>query len=97
MCIRNDSIDGTGRVWHVFQCQYKAILVQMDSYLLKLTRFVVLNPVRAGMVEDVGDWSWSSFGAVMGHGNMFGWLETDWLLRSLEISVIALFVSMTHG
>ena len=48
------------RVGHVFQGRYKAILVDKDSYLLELSRYVVLNPVRAAMVNDVGDWEWSS-------------------------------------
>lgn len=41
------------RVGHVFQGRYKAILVEKDSYLLELARYVVLNPVRAGMVSDL--------------------------------------------
>jgi len=41
-----------GRVGHVFQGRYKAILVERDSYLLELARYVVLNPLRAGMVGD---------------------------------------------
>ena len=42
-----------GRVGHVFQGRYKAILVDKESYLLELVRYVVLNPVRAGMVDNV--------------------------------------------
>ena len=38
-----------GRVGHVFQGRYKAILVEKDSCLLELARYVVLNPVRAGI------------------------------------------------
>ena len=38
------------RVGHVLQGRYKAVLVERDSYLLELSRYVVLNPVRAGMV-----------------------------------------------
>lgn len=45
------------RVGHVFQGRYKAILVEKDSYLLELARYVVLNPVRAGMVTDAGAWA----------------------------------------
>ncbi len=41
------------RVGHVFQGHYKAILVQKDEYLLELSRYVVLNPIRAGMVKDL--------------------------------------------
>ena len=40
-----------GRVGHVFQGRYKAILVERDSYLLELARYIVLNPLRAGMVK----------------------------------------------
>ena len=39
------------RSGHVFQGRYKGILVERDSYLLELSRYVVLNPVRAGMVK----------------------------------------------
>ena len=39
------------RVGHVFQGRYKSILVQKDEHLLELCRYIVLNPVRAGMVN----------------------------------------------
>ncbi len=54
------------RTGHLFQGRYKAILVDADRYLLELARLVVLNPVRAGMVADAGDWPWSSNGAMVG-------------------------------
>ena len=54
------------RVGHVFQSRFKVILVDKDNYLLELARYVVLNPVRAGMVQDPGRWSWSSYGAMLG-------------------------------
>ncbi len=38
------------RMGHVFQGRYKAIIVQKDSYLLELSRYIILNPVRAGKV-----------------------------------------------
>src|SRR5687767_13788050 len=44
------------RVGHLFQGRFKAILVERDSYLLELCRYVVLNPVRAGMVKRVQDY-----------------------------------------
>jgi len=69
-----------GRVGHVFQGRYKAILVEKDSYLLELARYVVLNPVRAGMVGEVGDWPWSSFPAMIGQAPSPDWLQTDWIL-----------------
>ncbi len=51
-----------------------------DSYLLELTRYVVLNPVRAGMVEQAGDWEWSSYRAMVGEAELPSWLATDGLL-----------------
>lgn len=51
-----------------------------DSYLLELTRYVVLNPVRAGMVPRPGDWPWSSYQAMTGEVAAPTWLETDALL-----------------
>ncbi len=50
-----------GRVGHVFQGRYKAILAERDSYLLELCRYVVLNPVRAEMVRHASQWRWSSY------------------------------------
>ena len=39
------------RVGHVFQGRFKAIIVQREAYLLELARYVVLNPVRAGICD----------------------------------------------
>ena len=63
-----------GRVGHLFQGRYKAILVDGDAYLLELTRYVVLNPVRAGMVAHPGDWRWSSYLEMVGERSPPDWL-----------------------
>lgn len=68
------------RVGHVFQGRYKAVLVEKDRHLLELSRYVVLNPVRAGMVHDAGDWPWSSYRTMLGRTDRPAWLQTDWLL-----------------
>ncbi len=39
------------RSGHLFQGRYKALLLDADSYLLELVRYVHLNPVRAGIVK----------------------------------------------
>jgi REP element-mobilizing transposase RayT len=75
-----------GRVGHVFQGRYKAILVERDSYLLELARYVVLNPVRAGLVNDVGLWPWGSYAATVGEAVPPPWLQTDWILGQLALS-----------
>lgn len=68
------------RVGHVFQGRYKAILVEKDSYLLALARYVVLNPVRARMVKQPGAWPWSSYRATVGKTTPPSWLQADWTL-----------------
>lgn len=68
-------------VGHLFQGRYKAILVQRESYLLELTRYVVLNPVRAGFVTSPDNWRWSSHACVLGTVPARAWLDTDSTLR----------------
>ena len=68
------------RVGHVFQGRYRAIMVEKDAYLLELMRYVVLNPVRAGMVGEAADWPWSSYSSMIGISSRPDWLETDWVL-----------------
>ena len=69
-----------GMVGHLFQGRYKAIVVQKETYLLELTRYVVLNPIRARMVRRLENWPWSSYRAVAGLDESPQWLDTDWLL-----------------
>ena len=68
------------RVGHVFQGRYKAILVQKEGYLLELSRYIVLNPVRARIVRTVRDWPWSSYRATAGMTPAPPWLESDRIL-----------------
>lgn len=68
------------RVGHIFQGGYKGVLVDKDSYLLELSRYVVLNPVRANMVRDVKDWPWSGCRSMIGEQKIQEWLEIGWLL-----------------
>jgi putative transposase len=65
---------------HLFQGRYKAIIVQKESYLLELTRYVVLNPVRAKMVDLPEDWAWSSYRAMSNLEAVKPWLDVDWTL-----------------
>lgn len=67
-------------VGHLFQGRYTAILVQKESYLLELSRYVILNPIRARMVESLEEWQWSSYRSIMGLAPAPSWLDTDWLL-----------------
>ena len=69
------------RVGHVFQGRFKAIHVEKEAYLLELSRYVVLNPVRAGMVRAAKDWPWSSYRATAGLAKSPRLLTTNWLLN----------------
>ena len=72
------------RVGHVFQGRYKAILVQKDTYLLELARYIVLNPVRARMVRQARKWVWSSYLMTAGLKIAPPWLAVDWLLSAFS-------------
>ncbi len=67
-------------VGHLFQGRYKAILVQKESHLLELARYIVLNPVRARLVQRPEAWPWSSHLAMLGQVPGEDWLDVDWLL-----------------
>ncbi len=68
------------RVGHVLQGRFKAILVDRDSYLLELCRYVVLNPVRTKTTRKANTYPWSSYHATAGVANTPPFLTTDWLL-----------------
>ena len=46
---------------HLFEGRYKAILCEKDSYLLELSAYIHLNPVRSGLAEDPTDYRWTSY------------------------------------
>jgi len=71
-----------GRVGHVFQGRYKAVLVQKDAYLVAVARYIVLNPVRARTVRSAREWPWSSYRATAGQVACAAWLSRDWLLAA---------------
>ena len=71
------------RIGHLFQGRYKAILVDADSYLLELVRYIHLNPCRAGMVKDPKDYPWSGHRAYLGEEQL-PWLTTDWILSQFS-------------
>jgi hypothetical protein len=67
-------------VGHLFQGRYKAILVEKDNHLLALCRYVVLNPVRVGLIRRPEQWRWSSYRATIGLVERPSFLTVDWVL-----------------
>jgi putative transposase len=70
-----------GRVGHVFQGRFKDQIVDRDSYLMALSRYVVMNPVRAGLVTLPEEWPWSSYRATAGLSPAPAFLSTESTLR----------------
>jgi len=68
------------RVGHLLQGRYRAILVEKDRYLLSLSRYVHLNPVRAGLVERPEEYQWSSYRGYIGKEKGEDWIEYRWVI-----------------
>ncbi|NTV03186.1 MAG: addiction module toxin RelE [Chlorobiaceae bacterium] len=89
-----------GRTGHVFEGRYKSILVEKERYLLELIRYIVLNPVRAGMVEKPGEYRWSSYSATSGAIEVPGFLHTSWILEQFQNSrknAIESYIEFIHN
>lgn len=74
-----------GRVGHVLQGRFKAMLVDRDTYFLQLLRYIVLNPVRAGAVDQPAAWPWSSYRAMAGMVAP-SFLTLDWAWQQFDPS-----------
>ncbi len=68
------------RAGHLFQGRFKAILIQKDSHLLEVCRYVALNPVRAKAVANAKQWQWSSYQATAGMVRPHKCLTLGWIL-----------------
>ncbi|HLD21042.1 MAG TPA: transposase [Patescibacteria group bacterium] len=69
-----------GRVGHLVQDRFKAFVVEKESYLLAVARYIVLNAVRAGLVDHPRKWKWCSYSATAGLTKAPSWLNVDWIL-----------------
>jgi REP element-mobilizing transposase RayT len=68
------------RAGHLFQGRYKAILVDADAYAAELSRYVHLNPVRAGIVSRPEKYQWSSYNCFIDKKKKADWIEMDLIL-----------------
>ena len=76
------------RVGHVLQGRFKAILVEKESYLLELARYIVLNPVRAGAVSHPREYQWSSYLATAGGAKPPEFLTVSWILSHFDKDLV---------
>lgn len=68
------------RYGHLFQGRYKAILIEADEYAEELSRYIHLNPVRAGMVSRPEEYRWSSYLDYIEGRKSPEWLKTAFIL-----------------
>jgi hypothetical protein len=73
------------RTGHLLRGRYQAIIIQKDSHLLEVCRYVVLNPVRAHMVEGPEMWEWSSYRGTAGGEKPHPCLTIDWVLGHFSV------------
>jgi len=73
----NNKRDRSG---HLFQGRYKAILVEADEYAKELSRYIHLNPARAGIVELPMEYEWSSYSYYIGKRKAPEWLHMGFIL-----------------
>ena len=71
------------RSGHLFQGRFKSMLVENDAYLLQLSYYIHRNPLRAGMVERLADYRWSSYPAYAYEKRAPEWLNTEVILSQL--------------
>lgn len=65
---------------HLFQGRFHSVQIERESHLLELARYVVLNPVRAGLCRSAGEWRWSSYRPTVGIASCPRSLDVGWLL-----------------
>jgi putative transposase len=68
---------------HLFQGRYKAIMVDVDDYLMELAAYIHLNPVRARLTAHPEKYRWSSHRAYLGKESL-PWLETGFILSTFS-------------
>jgi putative transposase len=68
------------RSGHLFQGRFKGILVEKDAYCKELSRYIHLNPVRAGMVKTPSEYPWSSYRYFIGRDKKPEWLTMEFVL-----------------
>ncbi len=69
-----------GRSGHVFEGKFKSPIVETDTYLLEVSRYIHLNAFAAGLVSDPAEYPWSSYKAYTGEGGEFSFVSTDRIL-----------------
>jgi REP element-mobilizing transposase RayT len=78
-----------GRSGHLFQGRFRAFLIDKESYFAEVLRYVVLNPVRAGLVDRPENYRWSSYRATAGVEAEPDWLDVEAVHHLFDENVVA--------
>jgi REP-associated tyrosine transposase len=81
-----------GHWGHLFGDRFGANNVEDEQYVLKVVRYVLLNPVRAGLCRHPREWRWSSYGATVGLRPRPRFLSLDWMTELISPAGFAEFV-----
>src|SRR5690606_31578713 len=76
---RKMKIDGA-----LFRGRYKAQLIEEDNYLLVVSRYIHLNPVKARITVNPADYQWSSYSSYLNKQKKPDWLTTGIILNLLK-------------
>jgi len=74
-----------GRWGHLYGGRYKSMVIEKEAYLAECVRYVVLNPVRAGMVKGPEEYEWSSYRATAGLEKAPEWLDRLEALKAVGV------------
>ena len=75
----------------LFRGRYRSILIDADSYLLELIRYIHRNPIKAGIVKHIEKYPWSSH-----HGYLSDAKKWDWLNKDLVLSMFSDNLNIPH-
>lgn len=84
-----------GRIGHLFQGRYKSPVITDDKYFLSVLRYIALNPVVAGMIDEPKDYKWGSF-KILFQDNSRSWVEVNEALSQIGIGV-GDFISLVNA
>jgi len=88
------------RAGHLFQGRFKSILVQADEYAKELSRYIHLNPVRAGLVKNPEAYEWSSFRFYISNSKFPKWLKREMILGYFDgnpPAAMSMYKDFVHG
>jgi REP element-mobilizing transposase RayT len=69
----------------LFRGRYKAVLVEADSHLLEVMRYIHRNPLNAGLIQQLDEYPWSSHAGYVSSAKQWNWLERETLLTMLTV------------